>query len=61
MKRNPRVCVVGSINMDMVTTTDKVLESKGKRFLVNRSQPIPAAKEQTRQLRQPDWEQMLLW
>ncbi|WP_080875302.1 ribokinase [Oceanobacillus timonensis] len=24
MKRNPRVCVVGSINMDMVTTTDKI-------------------------------------
>jgi len=26
MKRSPRVCVVGSINMDMVTTTDKVPE-----------------------------------
>lgn len=26
MKKNPRVCVVGSINMDMVTTTDKVPE-----------------------------------
>ncbi|WP_040983709.1 ribokinase [Oceanobacillus jeddahense] len=24
MKRKPRVCVVGSINMDMVTTTDKM-------------------------------------
>ncbi|MFD1415121.1 ribokinase [Oceanobacillus jeddahense] len=26
MKRKPRVCVVGSINMDMVTTTDKMPE-----------------------------------
>lgn len=26
MKKNPRVCVVGSINMDMVTTTDKMPE-----------------------------------